>query len=1181
MSAAANQPGFVHLKVHTEYSIQDSVVRLPGLIGAVRAGQMPAVAMTDLNNVFGLVKFYKQSLALGVKPIAGADMRLRLPGQPDTDAGLVLLCRNNDGYRNLTRLITRAYAEGQTDREPPALLLEWLTPEATAGLIALSGGQMSPLGQAIMSDDEELIDDLIQRLTSAFEDSFYIEIARLGRADENRYIHGAVELAAARGIPVVATNDVRFLNPEDFEAHEARTCIQQSQVLDNPKRPRLYTRQQYLRSVQEMTELFKDIPEAIENTIEIAKRCTLSIELGKNYLPNYEIPDNRTTDEFLQDESRRLLAEKLVELKESPAHTPRPDEAYTRRLEIELKTVSDMGFPGYFLIVADFIRWARENGVPVGPGRGSGAGSLVAFVLGITDIDPLEYDLLFERFLNPERVSMPDFDIDFCMEGRDRVIDYVAQRYGRDKVSQIITYGTMAAKAVVRDAARVLGLPYMAGDKIAKLIPPDVGMTLAKAFEQEAELADLYHSDEEARAVFDLARQLEGLKRNAGTHAGGVVIAPSELSDFVPLYSPDAETSPVTQFDKDDVEGVGLVKFDFLGLKTLTIIDWAVATVNSRRAAGGEAPLDIRALPLDDPKTYALLKSARTAAVFQLESPGMQDLIKRLQPDEFTDIIALCALFRPGPLQSGMVDDFVRRKHSGASEPIDYMHPDLEPVLESTYGVIVYQEQVMQIAQKLAGYTLGGADMLRRAMGKKKPEEMAKQREIFMTGAQQNEIDLGQAKQIFDLMEKFAEYGFNKSHSAAYALVAYQTAWLKAHYPADFMAAVLSADMDNTDKLEFLQRECVAMGLRLQKPDINDSQTRFSVAGEGAIRYGLGALKGLGRAVADTLVAERETNGPFASLDDLCVRVIDKKVNRKAFDALVSSGALDAFGPNRPSILAAVPVALERADQDMKAREAGQDDLFGGAAEQPADDGAAAVTTVRRLPEWGYMQLLKAERDALGLYLSGHPMDLYRSDLAYAAKHTIAGLLAETPPPADENGQRRGRGTEVEVAGLLTDVRKFGNRVVLALDDGTQRIDLQVFRDNFENLRHLIVNNEIRVVKGQMRWDDFTNNWRVTISDMADIDRVVENRAGSLLIDWDASRAGDVDAKSLKALLDEYRPGRCAVTVHYRSQRATAKLNLGDDWCVRPSAELRERLSALFGLHAVRFYAAEKHRAAA
>ncbi|MDG1463247.1 MAG: DNA polymerase III subunit alpha, partial [Gammaproteobacteria bacterium] len=979
------------------------------------------------------------------------------------------------------------------------------------------------------------------------------------------------------GLPLVASNEVRFLTPDDFDAHEARTCIYQSMALDDNRRDKVYTRDQYFRSSDEMVELFRDLPEALENTVEIAKRCSLTLELGKDYLPNYEIEDGRSPNEYLADESRRLLALKLKELAKSPAHTPRPASEYQARLETELQVIVDMGFPGYFLIVADFIRWARENGVPVGPGRGSGAGSLVAFVLGITDIDPLEYALLFERFLNPERISMPDFDIDFCMDGRDRVIEYVAQRYGREKVSQIITYGTMAAKAVVRDAARVLGLPYMVGDRISKMIPPDVGMTLAKAFDSEAELGEVYRSDDEARAVLDLARQLEGLKRNAGTHAGGVVIAPSELTDFVPLYTTDADASPVTQFDKDDVEAAGLVKFDFLGLRTLTIIDWAVKTINIERECKGESALDIRLLPLDDAKTFALLKSAHTTSVFQLESRGMQDLIKRLQPDEFTDIIALVALFRPGPLESGMVDDFIQRKHSKSGQPIDYMHPDLEPVLEDTYGVIVYQEQVMQIAQKLAGYTLGGADMLRRAMGKKKPEEMAKQREIFMAGAQDQKVDAAKAKEIFDLMEKFAAYGFNKSHSAAYALLAYQTAWLKAHHPAAFMAAVLSADMDNTDKLEFIQRECKSMQLQILAPDINKSLTAFSVPGDMQIRYGLGALKGLGKNVADTIVELRNEDGGFVSLEDFCLRVSTQKVNKRAMEALINSGAFDAFGPNRPSILAALPVALDKAEQELRDREAGQNDMFG----DMADPVIAEAAAIRKLPEWGFSELLAAERQALGLYLSGHPLDLYRSELSYVSSDKIANVLAEKKPDLAEGGGYRRKGKKVEVVGLITDFRKRGNRVTMFLDDGEARIELQMFRESFDNLKHLIENYKIRKIEGELRWDDFIDGWRIAVSDMADIDRVVENRAIGLVINWDDTAMGKIDAAQLQGLLEPYRPGRCQVAVNYKTQRAVARVQLGDSWCVRPTAELRDRLTATFGLHGFVFYGDKNHLAAA
>src|SRR5688572_16175305 len=793
---------FVHLHLHTEYSLVDSVVRIqsesegvPGLMDAVAAAKMPAVALTDQSNLFAMVKFFKAAQSSGVKPIIGVDLRVFEHGDRVEPTSLVLLCQNALGYNNLARLVSRSYLEGQK-KGVPTIDRTWLTPADTRGLIALSAAREGDVGRAILHGKLDDAHKALDFWLDLFGDRYYLELQRTGREGDERHCQGALDLAIERGIPVVATNDVRFIRREDFESHEARVCIHDGAMLADPKRRRRYSEQQYLKSPQEMAELFKDVPEAIENTVEIARRCSLELKLGKSVLPPYPTPSGESAEDYLREESRRGLKQRLVQLAAAPVHGREiAQQEYEERLEIELGVIIQMGFSGYSLIVADFIRWSKANGVPVGPGRGSGAGSLVAFVLGITDIDPLRYDLLFERFLNPERVSMPDFDVDFCMDGRDRVIDYVAQRYGRDRVSQIITYGTMAAKAVVRDVARVFGQSYGFADSIAKLIPFELGITLKDALAKEEELRRRYNNEEDTRTVLDMAMALEGLVRNAGMHAGGVVIAPSVLTDFAPLFCDESGGNVVTQFDKDDVEAAGLVKFDFLGLRTLTIIDWAVKIINTQRAAKGEPPLDITALPMDDAPTYELLKRCETTAVFQLESRGMKDLIRRLQPDCFEDIVALVALFRPGPLQSGMVDDFIDRKHGRIDGPIDYLHPNLKPVLFPTYGVILYQEQVMQIAQVLAGYTLGGADMLRRAMGKKKPEEMAKERGKFVDGSVVRGVAQHTAAHIFDLMEKFAAYGFNKSHSAAYALLSYQTALLKAHYPAAFMAAVLSSDM--------------------------------------------------------------------------------------------------------------------------------------------------------------------------------------------------------------------------------------------------------------------------------------------------------------------------------------------------------------------------------------------------
>ncbi|MEJ2452289.1 MAG: DNA polymerase III subunit alpha, partial [Gammaproteobacteria bacterium] len=917
---------FVHLHLHTEYSLVDGLIRIKPLARAVADAGMPAVAVTDQSNLFAMVKFYRAAMAAGVKPLIGVDLWVNTRQNPLQATRCVLLCQDTQGYHNLTELISRSYLEGQHQGRP-MLDSAWLDGHSE-GLIALSGGRDGEIGQHLLAerwDEARQAADFWQTL---FPERFYLELQRTGRDGEAAYLFHAVELATRHELPVVATNDVRFLRREDFEAHEARVCIHDGRTLDDPRRPRLYSEQQYLRDTQEMVKLFEDLPEAIDNSVEIAKRCNLELSLGTNVLPEYPVPEGMSVEDFLASEARNGLKQRLTLLPaQSTEANPQLEQAYQQRLELELGVINKMGFPGYFLIVADFIRWAKQNGIPVGPGRGSGAGSLVAYALTITDLDPLQFDLLFERFLNPERVSMPDFDVDFCMEKRDRVIEYVAERYGREKVSQIITYGSMAAKAVVRDVGRVLGHPYGFVDRIAKLIPFELGMTLDKALDQEEALRDLYNQDEDVHGLIDLARALEGLARNAGKHAGGVVIAPSKLTDFTPLYCEQGGQSVVTQFDKDDVEAVGLVKFDFLGLRTLTIINWALLEINQRRQAAGEPAIDIARIPMADAAAFALLKSCATTAVFQLESRGMKDLIKRLQPDSFEDIVALVALFRPGPLQSGMVDDFIDRKHGRAA--VAYPHPDLEPILKPTYGVILYQEQVMQIAQVLAGYTLGGADLLRRAMGKKKPEEMAKQRSIFVDGAKANGVEEKTATYIFDLMEKFAGYGFNKSHSAAYALVSYQTLWLKTHYPSAFMAAVLSADMDNTDKVVSLIDECRDMQLTVEPPNINTCEHRFTAKDHQTIVYGLGSIKGVGEAAIDGVINERKQNGTFRDLFDLCQRIDMRKLNRRTLEALIMAGALDVFGQTRATLMASLPAAVQIAEQYSRNRDAGQNDMFG------------------------------------------------------------------------------------------------------------------------------------------------------------------------------------------------------------------------------------------------------------
>ncbi|MFV1972332.1 MAG: DNA polymerase III subunit alpha [Thiohalobacterales bacterium] len=1154
------QPTFVHLHVHTEYSLVNGTVRIPALAGRTVELGMPAVAVTDQGNLFSMVKFYRKAIQAGVKPIVGADLWLADASGNDRMSRIVLLCKHHAGYLNLVRLVSRSYTEGQHAGRP-AIDRSWLEGQ-TDGLIALSGGCAGDVGQAVIAREMERARRLLDGWVNLFPDSFYLELQRSGRPHEEEYLHGAVSLAAAAGVPVVATNDVHFLESADFEAHEARVCINEGRTLDDPRRTREFTGQQYLRTPEEMQQLFSDIPEAIENSVEIARRCNLELDLGRNFLPDFPVPPGLTLDEYFRAQAQDGLERRMAEIQAAAAPGGVDTVAYDERLETEIQVILEMGFPGYFLIVADFIRWARENDIPVGPGRGSGAGSLVAYALAITDLDPLRYDLLFERFLNPERVSMPDFDVDFCMDGRDRVIDYVAGRYGRDHVSQIITYGTMAAKAVVRDVGRVLGHPYGFVDRIAKLIPFEIGITLDKALDQEPALQDLYDTDDEVRSIIDLAQSLEGLARNAGKHAGGVVIAPSRLTDFTPLYCEQGSDTVVSQFDKDDVEAVGLVKFDFLGLRTLTIIDCALRTVNAERAAAGDPAIDISAIPLDDVATFAQLKSCATTAVFQLESTGMKDLIRRLQPDSFEDIIALVALFRPGPLQSGMVDDFIKRKHGAR---VVYPHPDLEPILKPTYGIILYQEQVMQIAQVLAGYSLGGADLLRRAMGKKKPEEMAKQRAIFLEGALVREVDENVASGIFDLMEKFAGYGFNKSHSAAYALISYQTAWLKAHHPAAFMAAVLSADMDNTDRIVRLIAECRDMKLTVVPPDVNTSDYWFTVQSDDTVVYGLGAIKGVGQVAIDGMLAERREQGRFADLYNLCQRIDHGKMNRRTLEALVRAGAMDTMGETRATQMANLPLALQMAAQDSRNRDTGQDDLFGGTTE------VSRVCPERPvLSEWDEEQKLLGEKETLGLYLTGHPIMRYEQELRRITSGQLANLaqtLAESSsvPTGINAGER-----PVVVAGLVMTMRvrktrRGGKIAFITLDDHTAQLDVRIFSEVFEKYQALLARDKLLVIQGTLGLDDYTGGNQITAQEIYDINQAREQFARRLVVGVQATQAGNVFVNSLADILTPFREGQCRVCIDYLGGSAAARVALGDEWTVHPTDELLHRLQELAG----------------
>ena len=1151
-----SDPKFIHLHVHSDFSMLDGMAKTDALVKQTVAMNMPALAITDFSNLCGLVKFYGSALSKGIKPIIGADLKIH-DVERDEFYDITVLAANNEGYHNLTLLISHAYQRGYVG-DGPVVDKEWLIKYKTGLIILVS--YRSDIGLGVIRDNQAMIMESIQFYQTHFADACYLELIRTGRENEELFVKQALKLAEQHDLPVVATNDVRFLSASDFEAHEIRVAIHDGDTLDDPKRPKKYSLQQYFRSESEMVELFSDIPESLINSVEIAKRCNVSIRLGEYFLPQFPTGE-MTTEDFLIHKAQQGLEERLQFLFPDPDIRQANRHKYDERLSIELDVINQMGFPGYFLIVMEFIQWSKDNSVPVGPGRGSGAGSLVAYALKITDLDPLEFDLLFERFLNPERVSMPDFDVDFCMDKRDLVIDHVAEMYGRDAVSQIITFGTMAAKAVIRDVGRVLGHPYGFVDRISKLIPPDPGMTLAKAFEAEPRLLELYNNNEDVKGLIDIARQLEGVTRNAGKHAGGVVISPTKITDFAPIYCDSEGHHPVTQFDKNDVEYAGLVKFDFLGLRTLTIIDWAISMINERLQREGKPPVDINRIPLDDQASFDLLLNAETTAVFQLESRGMKDLIRRLKPDCFEDMIALVALFRPGPLQSGMVDNFIDRKHGReeVSYPdSQYQHESLKPILEPTYGIILYQEQVMQIAQTLAGYTLGGADLLRRAMGKKKPEEMAKQRSVFKEGAEKQGVNGELSMKIFDLVEKFAGYGFNKSHSAAYALVSYQTLWLKTHFPAEFMAAVMTADMDNTDKIVGLVDECLRMGIKVNPPDINSGLYHFHVNDKGEIVYGIGAIKGVGEGPIEAIVEARNKQGKqgyFRNIFELCAKTDIKKLNRRVLEKLTMAGAFDKIGPHRAAILHSINDAIQAADQHAKAQDIGQEDMFGVLAEEP-EQVEYAYGNVPKMPE---QILLDGEREALGLYLTGHPVTQYLKELS---RYTNGARISEATPT--------GWGKMATFAGLVITARirltKKGNRIGLfTLDDRSGRIEVMVFGETLEKFEHHIVQDKILIVTGQVSADDFNGGVKLAAREIVELSEAREKYVKGLGISLRDSEVNRLFLQQLQKNVEPHRNGVIPVNVYYQTDQARVRIQFGTTWRVIPNDNLLISLKSLLG----------------
>ncbi|PIL44415.1 DNA polymerase III subunit alpha [Massilia eurypsychrophila] len=1154
-------PAFVHLRVHSEYSIVDGLVRIDDIIKAAANDKQPALAMTDLANLFGMVKFYKAARGKGIKPVIGVDAWITNDDNRDRPSRLLLLAKNHTGYLQLCELLSRAWLTNQ-HKGRAEIRADWLEALATStsslhpdqtqanGLIVLSGAHFGDVGQAIENGDLALAERRAARWAAVFPGHFYMEVQRSGQPNQEPQLRHTVALAARLGLPVVATHPVQFLSPDEFIAHEARTCIAEGEMLANAKRVKRFNEEMRFKTQAEMAELFVDMPAALANSVEIAKRCNVVLTLGKPQLPDFPTPPGMTIDQFLVSESMAGLEQRLLQLYPDPVKREAERPRYEARLKFETDTICNMKFPGYFLIVAEFIKWAKENGVPVGPGRGSGAGSLVAYSLLITDLDPLQYNLLFERFLNPERVSMPDFDIDFCQEGRDRVIQHVKDLYGKEAVSQIATFGTMAAKGAIRDVGRVLDFGYNFCDGISKLIPfkPGKPVTIADAIAEEPQLAERLENEDEVKQLLDLAQQVEGIARNIGMHAGGVLIAPGKLTDFCPLYTQGGDSGVVSQYDKDDVEAVGLVKFDFLGLTTLTILDRAVRYIKQLDPAN--ADFDLAKLPLNDRPSYELLTKAKTVAIFQLESRGMQGMLKDARPDRFEDIIALVALYRPGPMD--LIPDFCKRKHG---EKFDYPDPRTEAILSETYGIMVYQEQVMQMAQIVGGYSLGGADMLRRAMGKKKAEEMAEHREVFRAGAAKDGLTAQKADEIFDLMEKFAGYGFNKSHAAAYALLSYHTAYLKAHHTAAFMAANLSLAMDDTDKIKILVEDAIDVcHLTLLPPDINHSDYRFtpegaapSVTGKRVtnIRYGLGAVKGSGQSAIEAIIAARTSGGAFTDLFDFCKRVDRKQINRRTIESLIRAGAMDCFKVDRAILLASVAFAVECADQEQKA--ANQVSLFGG----DDSDLVAPPEYVKTAP-WSEKQKLSEEKIALGFYLSGHMFDTYSDEVRRFARTKLKDLDPSREPRM--------------LCGVITGVRsqmtQRGRILIVSLDDKTAVVEVTVYSEVFDANKNIFKEDEFLLVVGKVSEDRFNGGLRITAEKVYDI-ALSRIQYGHRLA---MTMACNVNPAKVAEVLQPYRNADgLPVALRIKPQGVECTLQLGDEWRVAPSDALQLALEQVLG----------------
>ena len=1127
------QQHFVHLHLHSEYSLSDGIIRIEDLVQLSSEYNFPAVALTDLSNLFGLIKFYRLAREKGVKPIVGCELQL-VKEAGSLSAPFVLLVKNKKGYTNLTKLVSKAYIEGQ-ESQGPFVRIEWLE-DYSEGLIALSGGQRGHIGQALLLKQKKLAENRVDYFKSIFGKDFFIEIQRIGREDEEEYNFSAIKLAQENGIGIVATNDVRFLaptpididpddeSPSDFEVHEARVCIQKGEILSDSSRSKEYVESQYFITGEEMIEKFSDIPEAIENTLLISKKCNLELELGEFYLPEFDVPGKSSTKDYLKKKSKEGLDKRFEEIKKSSNSYVIDKKSYIKRLDYELEMICKLGFEGYFLIVADFVNWAQKKDIPVGPGRGSGAGSITAYALGITAIDPIKYDLLFERFLNPDRVSNPDFDIDFCMEGRDKVLDYVTQKYGKDSVAQISTRGTMAARAVLRDVVRVLGKPYGFGDRLAKAVPDVLGITLEEAYKAK-EFKELIDSSEECKEVFKMSLKLEGLSRSVGTHAAGVVIAPTALTDFTPLIVDQEKGTVATQFDMGDVESAGLVKFDFLGLKTLTVINQTLKRINKDKK---EDLIDINNIPLEDKKTFKLLQKGETTGVFQLESRGMKEYLKKLKPNDFEDIVCMNALYRPGAL--GMVDSYIERKHQ--REEIPPGHESVKKVLSTTYGVIVYQEQVMQIAQELSGFTLGQADILRRAMGKKKKDEMEKMKKDFIDGAVNKKVNKRYVENLFEQIEQFAGYGFNRCHSVPYALIAYQTAWLKANHPSEFMASLLSLELDSTDRIQMFVDDCRFIGLNVLKPDINSSSYAFEDKDKKTVLYGLGAIKGIGESLVKSITTARE-KGAFKDLYDFCLRIGSNKLNKRILTTLIGSGAMDSFG-KRKMLFNLIDPLLKRVEQSTERSQSHIKDFFEDEVREEK-----GIITQDKVQEQDF-DILTNEWSSLGFYLESHPIENKKEEVRRMCGLYISEL---------EDGTHVQR-----VAGMLMHLNvrqgRHGRYAFATLDDSSGRLEVSVWSESFDTYRSILRKGQIIVIEGVVEKDDYSSDKKSTSFKMVaekiySFDQARKEFIKHIKLSVNAEKT-DLDSltSGLKELASKGLGAGSPIVISYSGDKAKAEIEL-------------------------------------